>query len=63
MQHWMRFIKNWPNIIDPKGLSPPALRYAAGYFILFGGLAVMLAVAIAVPARLVWLLLRALGVV
>jgi hypothetical protein len=58
-----RFIKNWPNIIDPKGLSPRWLRYAAGYFMLFGGLAVILAVAIAVPARLVWLLLRALGVV
>jgi hypothetical protein len=63
MQHWMRFIKNWPNIIDPRHLSPPALRYTLGYFMLFGGLAVILAVAIAVPARLVWLLLRALGVV
>lgn len=63
MQRWLRFIKKWPDIIDPRHLSPPVLRYGVGYFMLFGGLVVILAVAIAIPARLAWLALRALGVV
>jgi hypothetical protein len=58
----MRFIKNWPNTFDPRGVYPVELRYLLAYTgLVVGGLGLLLGL-VFIPLFIIRLILLALGV-